>query len=291
MAREIRICVAQRRARRRLGAATAGGVLAYTTWLGLGVAVGACGDDTATTGRERVSFATRITIPDGGTSFQNAFAFQVELERALVSVGPLYFHEGAPLALSPPANRKAPLAPNWLGVASAWAHPGHYVEGETLGEMLTPTSVDLVTGMAGLADGAGVTGTALSGSFSFYSPPTGPFADVLAGHVAVIEGTATRDAATLAFRATADESDVMNTQGEPVIIGCTFEAGEITGDGTVTVTVDLPLWLDQIDFELVTPNADGSRVELPRGEPPHNAFVRGLEKAAGYSFTFSPATE
>jgi hypothetical protein len=250
---------------------------------------GSCTDQPATTGRQRVTLQTTLSAQPEDGRFVNAFGFSIELERVLVSVGPLYYHEGAPLAgyHEPPRREQRWFAP-WFGVRAAHAHPGHYVEGETLGEMLTPTSVDLLLGPHQLAAAQGVTGTIRSGSFSFGEPPLGPLSDQLGAQVVLVEGIATSETTSLGFRATAVEDDVLNTQGEPVIIGCAFADGAVNRDGTVAVTVDVALWLDQVDFGQVAPEADGARVDWAVGSPSHNAFVRGLKKAAAYWFRYLP---
>ena len=65
------------------------------------------------------------------------------------------------------------VARRWWAIREAHAHPGHYEAGGTIGEMLTPTSVDLVQGVTDLGTGPGITGTALSARFSFQAPPEG----------------------------------------------------------------------------------------------------------------------
>src|SRR5690606_26165593 len=154
-------------------------LVAIVSPLGLAPVAG-CGDG-ATSGR-RVALTTRVAV--AATTFTNAAGFDVELTRALVSIGPLRYVEGAPFA-------RRPLLERLVAIRTAHAHPGHYHEGGVLGEMLTPTSVDL--GALGeealeLGAGTGITGTALSARFTFRAPPEGPYADALGEHVVVVEG-------------------------------------------------------------------------------------------------------
>ena len=237
-----------------------------------------CGSDGSTAGK-RIALTTRAGVES--LSFTNAYDFQVELSRALVSIGPLRFLEGAPVTRRDWFDRV-------LGIQLAHAHPGHYVEGGVLGEMLVPTSVDLTAGPTDLGVEPGVTGSALSGQFSFEHPPTGPFAGALDGRIVLLEGEATKGALLRAFRAFGRIGDVVDDDGEPVIQGCEFEGGELDGDGVVDVILRPSVWLDQVDFAEVPDSAVEDLVELTPGERPHRALVRGLLKASAYHFRFTP---
>jgi hypothetical protein len=70
------------------------------------------------------------------------------------------------------------------------------------------------------------------------------------------------------------------------VIGCRFENGAIVADGVVTLSVDLALWLKLVDFADLPANQDAETVEVERGSRAHRAFVRGLRKAAAYSFDY-----
>jgi hypothetical protein len=233
----------------------------------------ACGDDGETTSGKRVVLDTRVEAEQ--LSFTNGYGWNVTVDRALVSIGPLGYLEGAV------------VAQRWWAIREAHAHPGHYEAGGTIGEMLTPTSVDLVQGMADLGTGPGITGTALSARFTFQAPPEGPFAGELGTNVVLIEGSATSASETRAFRAVATVDDVLEG-GAPAVVGCAFEKGSIGADGTVTVHLRPSVWLDQVDFALVPASADAAPLELARDQTPHKAFVRGLKKAAAYGFSYAP---
>ncbi|MCC6217570.1 MAG: hypothetical protein IT376_22115 [Polyangiaceae bacterium] len=210
--------------------------------------------------------------------FLNAAGWTVQVTRAIVSLGPLYYHSGAPVV--------ARLRPWWigLGVRIAHAHPGHYVQGEVLGESLTERVVDLAQGPIVLGAGEGVTGTARSARLTFSEAPSGELARALAGGVVRIEGTAERDGAVLEFGATVSASDLRDSTGTVGVAGCSLTDGEITGDGTVTLAVRLEEALDQVDFVDL---AAAGRVDLPPASRAHQALVRGLRKAATYEFVFT----
>jgi hypothetical protein len=243
----------------------------------------ACGDGAASTAGKRVTLGSRVEAES--LAFTNGYGWNVQVERALVSIGPLRYLEGAVVARrdSPRSN----ALPRWFHVRTAHAHPGHYEEGGTIGEMLVPASVDLALGPTDLAPGAAITGTALSARFSFQSPPEGEYAAELGASVAIVEGVATQGSESRPFRARAGVEDVLEG-GLPAVVGCDLDQGAVQSDGAVTLDVRLSVWLDQVDFALVPASTDGSKVELSRDGNPHKAFVRGLKKAAAYAFSYAP---
>ena len=242
----------------------------------------ACGDASDSTAGKRVELAARVQAES--LSFTNAYAWNVEIERALLSIGPLSYLEGAVVARR---GSTVESLGRWFTVRAAHAHPGHYEEGGTVGEMLVPASVDLALGAADLGAGPGITGNALSARFSFQSPPQGEFAADLGTSVVIVEGMATQGTESRLFRAAASVDDVLEG-GIPAVVGCEFKNGGIGADGMVTLELRLSVWLDQIDFALVPASTDGTPVELARDQTPHKAFVRGLKKAAAYAFSYAP---
>ena len=58
-------------------------------------------------------------------------------------------------------------------------------------------------------------------------------------------------------------------------------------DGTVTVTVKLQMWLDQVAFDDVPQSGDGKPVVLGAGLA-RNQLVRGAQGGLAYVFTFAP---
>lgn len=248
-------------------------MLALELAIGLGAA--GCSDASETSGK-RVTLATRIELePAARAPLTTALGWEVSIDTAYVSIGELRYFEGDPVT-----------AFRWLEIPRAHAHPGHYQQGGAVGEMLEPTSVDLVATPIEIAVGQGVTGVASSARFTFHAPAVGPAAGELAGAVARVTGTATQGTLVRPFAVSASETDVFDASGQPIVEGCTFSAGAIDGDGTVVVTLRPSVWLDQIDFSLVPESTDGAPVELAPGEIPHKGFVRGLKKAAAYAFSF-----
>ena len=107
------------------------------------------------------------------------------------------------------------------------------------------------------------------------------------GQVVIVEGVATQGSESRPFRASAGVDDVLEG-GLPAVVGCELDRGAVQSDGIVTLDVRLSVWLDQVDFALVPASGDGSKVELSRDDNPHQAFVRGLKKAAAYAFSYAP---
>ncbi|MGK3991844.1 hypothetical protein [Sorangium sp. So ce1024] len=284
---------AQTRARRRAALAAAVHLTAALAAGALAAGCGAGGDD-ATSGK-RLTLATQIA-PDAASvePFTNELGWTVTLSKAHLSIGSLHYFEGAPFT----AQRAAPGgAPSLLDRLARWAvpeahaHPGHYQAGEARGQMVQPTSVDLLQGTTALADADAVSGVVRSARFTFGAPPSGPFAAALDGHVVAVEGRAEKGDVARAFRARALVADVVAAaSGEPSVEGCAFEETFLDGPGVVTLVVKPSVWLDQVDFEEVAAGEDGAPVDLEPGSQAHRGFTRGLKKGTAYAFSFAPGS-
>jgi hypothetical protein len=241
----------------------------------LALGVSACSD--VETGGKRVELASSVGAQ--ALAFTNAYGFELELSSVLLSVGPLRYLRGAPVA----------LFRGFRWIRSAHAHPGHYREGDTLGEMLNPLTVELAHDVTDLGTGGGVTGFARSARFIFQSPAEGELAEGLGQAVVLVEGTAASGQQRRSFRASAALEDVLDADGQPFVAGCAFENGDIREDGVVRLTVWPSVWLDQVDFGELPADAPAPS-ELEPETTPHKAFTRGLKKAAAYVFAYAPAT-
>lgn len=256
--------------------------------LGTGALLGACGSD-STTG-QRVTLKTHVVADDGiDAPFTNGYGWSVQLTKAAVSVGALYYFDGAPIFSA----HRAPLRLRdaWdrvFGVRAAHAHPGHYQTGNAMGQMLSAGSFDLALGAADLPAGDGTSGIFRSGRFVFGDKPKGAAAAALGTHVVVLEGKATKGALVRAFRASAEIDDVLDSYGDPKLEGCAFaEEPDIQTDGTVTVHVKPSVWLDQADFETVPESTGGEPVDLLPDEEAFKGFVRGLKKGSAVVFSYA----
>jgi hypothetical protein len=243
----------------------------------------ACGDGTSsdTTSGKRITFDVRVA--QAPKTFTSKQGWEVSLTKAQLSTGALYFYDGEILFSFAPKSRLSPLDV-LLGSKVAYAHPGHYVPGESKGQFLTPSSVDLLSPGNALGTGEGVSGVVRSATFSFGSPPAGPLASALGSHLVVLEGTGKKGAETRSFVAEIGAVDLLDSKGKPQIEGCPFTEANAQGDGKVTLTVDVPAWFDQVELELLpaTP-APAKMADVPKAQ-----LVRSMKGADRYRFAFTP---
>lgn len=250
------------------------------------VAAAGCGGD-ATTG-VRVALRTQVQSDLGADrTFTTSRGWAVTLEGAWISTGALYYFDGEPaFTYAPPPLRRRIFDALTL-TSLAYAHPGHYVAGNAMGEQLAPFSADLLAVTpTSLPDGRGVSGAYRSATFSFSAPTAGPALTQLSGHAARAVGRATKDGRTVHFEAVADVADLAATAKDAAITGCAFEAADVQADGTVTVTVSPRVWFNLVDFADV---AEGS-AEAPTLLAPEStariAFALGLTQLSAYHLTF-----
>lgn len=241
-----------------------------------------CGDSTSsdTTTGKRVTFDVRVA--QAPSTFTSKQGWEITLTKAQLSTGAFYFFDGEILFSYAPKRRLSPLD-LLLGTKVAYAHPGHYVPGETKGEFLSSTSVDLLASGSVLGKGQGVSGPVRSATFTFGAPPQGPFAASLGGHLVVLEGTGKKGAETRSFVAEIDQADLLDTKGKPQIEGCPYTEADVQSDGTVTLTVDVAAWFDQLELELVPTTPSPAKVaDVAKAE-----LVRSMKGGDRYRFAFS----
>jgi hypothetical protein len=215
-----------------------------------------CGDDT--TGRTRVRFDVRARGVD--TTFTTSRGWSVRVTEARVSLGPLRWYEGPPI-----------FALRWweraLGVSVAHAHPGHYVPGAALADMLAPRVVDLTAGAVVLSAADGVTGPAQSAHMELQPPPAG-------GDTATVfvRGEATLASQRVRFRGSL--ALALNLEG-------------VTAPGDIDRTpwelqVSVGRWVDRVDFAVLTPSAPDAEVEFATDSQAANAFYRAATNVGSY---------
>lgn len=260
-------------------------------------------DGSGTTGR-LITLKTQAAVKDDLTQPRvNALGWSVVIAEAYLSVGALYYYSGDPvlsrrLVPKPKRHDRWASFSDWL-IRPAYAHPGHYIEGVAMGQMLVPTTLDLLaTAPVDLADGEGVTGETNSARFTWHSPPQGELAAALGGHVVFTKGTATKDGTTVRFIAKADESDVLDGHGQPEVGGCAFGPSpglvgvNMDGDGRVTLTLVPSVWFEQVDFSYVVPGTTGAPTPGADGviditeTTAWQGFVRGVKKGTAYEFSY-----
>jgi len=233
----------------------------------------------------------------------NALGWSIAISEAYLSVGPLYYFAGDPVLSqrhvdTSPLQYALSTVGDWL-VKPAHAHPGHYIAGAAMGEMLTPTTLNLLAGSVDLADGDGVTGSTNSAKFTWQSPPKGELAAALEGHVVLVKGVATQGSSTIHFIAKADEPEVHDGDDKAEVAGCAFGPSpggsgvNMDGNGTVTLTLSPSVWFDEVDFSYVAPGGDAgarapdaSGVVDIAGTLAWEGFIRGVKKGTGYEFSY-----
>jgi hypothetical protein len=275
-----------------------------TVLVGLLAAACSSGDGgSGTTGRI-ITLKTQLNIQDDLTqSKTNALGWSITISKAYLSVGALYYFTGDPVlsqCLQAKSTRQSALA--WIGdmlVKPAYAHPGHYIEGAAMGQMVGATTIDLLGSSVALPDGNGVTGMTNSAEFTWQAPPAGDLAPSLNGHVILSQGTATKGTVTIPFIAKADATEVVDGDNKVEVAGCSFGAvpGQVgvdmDGDGTVTLTLVPSVWFDEVDFSYVAPGAvgaptpDANGVVDIAGTLAWAGFVRGVKKGTAYLFSYS----
>ncbi|MEZ4446561.1 MAG: hypothetical protein R3B72_46205 [Polyangiaceae bacterium] len=269
---------------RRLLLAAGSATTLHAVTTAAGALLGGC--EQSTTGGRVTYESTASSDLTRGESFDNAFGWSISLDEAWLSIAYLRYVEGTPIAMAPST---LPQRFARLLVPQASAHPGHYDEGGTLGEMRTPQLLDLLADPIVLGSEAGVTGNARSALVRFQADAS---LDAGApGAVALVHGVATSGSESRTFTAlTTAEELVHSSTGAPEVIGCPLDGGPIDQDGTIAMEVQLRIWLEQVDFSLVPAGTtDDELLALEPGTPPHNAFVRGVQKASAYLFHYSPS--
>lgn len=258
-------------------------------------------DSSGTTGRA-VTLQTHVETKDDLTlPFLNASGWEIRLSEAYLSLGALYYFSGAPvISRAPLRNREKQGVMATLGnllVPPALAHPGHYVEGTAMGQMIEARAVNLLAGPTELGQGEGVTGEVNSARLTLQSPARGELAEKLEDQVVIARGTARKGETTVTFVAKAAESDILDGDGKPQISGCAFGSTlgdigvDVVEDGTVTLGIVPSVWFSQVDFGYVSgdvaPQPDPSgHVDLD-GTFAGQAFTRGVKKGTGYEFAYS----
>lgn len=212
-----------------------------------------CGSTTA----RRTTFPVEMTTSLPGTQTTDS-GWTVQLDSARAAVAAVRFFAGKVLL-----SRRFP----WYSLigGTAWAHPGHYVAGEAMGEWLGPKELDLLTALPselGTADA--ITGE--YGSLQLTFGPTG----------VRLVGVATRGNARVSFDTTAF------IPSSP-IEGIRFEKSlGIQESGRVRIRIDLHTTLSRIDFSAApAPNADGVSVFRSTDEV-FNGFARGILDTGSY---------
>jgi hypothetical protein len=161
--------------------------------------------------------------------------------------------------------RALPRLPWWrtLLVAPAFAHPGHYVPGEALGELVSPVAIDLLAATpTPWGEASGLTGEQGSLQLTF-----------AAGGLEVA-GTATKDSQSVPFTAVFVPSAAID--------GIRAEHVVTASGAAVDVRLDLAVIFSRVDFALVGSSAS----PLDPTSPAFNGLGRGVADTSAYVVTW-----
>jgi hypothetical protein len=192
-----------------------------------------------------------VEISSLAPSGENDFGWTVNVTSATARIDTVRFFEGKVLV-----SRRFRFDPYVLIGGSAWAHAGHYVPGEALGELLQSTDVDLLA--------------ASPVELGVAQAVTGEYGSVELGlKNAHVMGTATKGGTTVTFDTT------LHSPAKP-IEGVKFDRLVQDEVGRVHLAVKLQTWLSRVDFAAPF-TADGAA---------RNGFIRGVQDTSAYEVTW-----
>lgn len=251
-----------------------------------------CSAQGSGTGGRSLFFDVALAPPsymNEGGRFTTFNGWEVELDEAVIAVGPLYLWEqGNYAGLARDDDEPMDDLVGWVGelvVPTAHAHPGdvHFAGGELRGEFLEQVAFDLLRGEAGRVGRArGVSGDARAVSV-ILDPPTAATrgdADALFGHHAWVVGTAWRGREVVRFEGGLSipaEGIQRQVDGVPIDV-------ELDDGGTLVLGVEPRAWFADAHFEqLVVDNAAGDRKVIDADSQVAAAWYIGARTAAAFS--------
>ncbi|MEW5737994.1 MAG: hypothetical protein AB1938_03655 [Myxococcota bacterium] len=208
-------------------------------------------------GTERTRSTFPLVVSKESGALVTDSGWTVTLTSATASLTSARFFSGEVPAIS---RRWSPLD---LLISTAWAHPGHYVPGEALGELLTPVEVDLLAG-----DTPWGTVSAVTGRYGSMQLTLGSAGLRLAG-------MATKDMQTVAF-------DTQGFAPAAPIEAIAFAHDMDASAGQVRLAFDLKATVSRMDFAQVGTGAN----PLDPASPCFNGFGRGVQDSSAYHATW-----
>lgn len=246
-----------------------------------------CEDASDTTSGRQVKLQTALVADaELDDAFDIETGWSVRLTRAALSIGALYYFDGAPAFVQGRPRSVWQHITSLFGPSVARAHPGHYLAGGATGQMTEPRTFELSTTRASLPDGMGITGLYRSGRVVLAGADSDREIAGLEGNVALAEGVATKGDQTVHFKVSAAFADVSRSVSKGEVNGCVFEEADVTGDGTVTLTIRPHVWFNLVDFSDVEPGSEDAPTEIAAGDTPQLAFALGVVQLSAYRFSF-----
>lgn len=248
----------------------------------LALSAGACSSETA---GETISFSAGIAgaTESGaapGQEFVTYAGWRVQVSKALIAAGPIYYYAGQP---------QARWYEGLLGIRTAHACPTHaqYDKGTVLGEVVQQFAVDLTGAPLRMGTFDGVAGTCQSVELHLHPPGAlgassgGNSLAPLEGYTVILEGTASKDAVTRPFRAKLslpDEGLMRIVEGIPASVPMQDVADK---PGFVLVEVLVDQWLSTVDFETLT-DKDGDTYLFTESTQAWTSLIRGIRAKQSY---------
>ncbi|QRO00257.1 hypothetical protein JRI60_15140 [Archangium violaceum] len=264
---------------------------AFTSLLGAALLGGvqACGMS-GTGGRSitfrmglRTARAPGETVPG---RFTTDTGWRVELTSARMVLGPIYLFEN-PSPLQSAASRHWLRRMGEVLVPSAHAHDSFFSGGRVLGEWDREVVYDLLAEGGGtrvLGRSPGIAGMARSFSLLLQPPSRalGAEAASLEGRSVLLEGTASREGNTVAFRAALDFPPPVELQRVEFV---PMEV-ELDDEGLFIVELQPHRWFEGTLFERLEVPASGAAVTVPPESQVHRALLVNVRRHTAFSATW-----
>lgn len=230
----------------------------------------------AGTGGRRVFFDLAVE-PAPSARFRTTLGWDVTLEEACVSVGPIYLYAEPGLS----ASRRAY---DWL-VPSAHAHPGvdHFNGGEVRGEWLEQVAVDLTAGgRLELGAREGIAGEARSVTLALHPPQAGALGapGCLRGHQAWVAGVAVREGVSVPFSGGLDIEAVGTKRRMQIATTVLVDERR-----RLVLTIDPRPWMDQVKFDELARDPATNRAPITAGSQAALAWELGIQSAGAFRVT------
>ncbi len=219
----------------------------------LGLSLSACGDPKE---------APRVELPvvvdaSGITTVENDLGYEVTLTEARVMMENLAFTVAGEAHTASLWDRVSEFA-----IPSAYAHPGHFLDGDVTGELRGRFELDWTGGEdTTLGTATLIVGAYKSANFTFIRATADDGLasdDPLLGHTAVLRGTATKDATTLEFTVIIDSPEGRDLVGAPFELHVTEGASIQLGVRLLTLDpFESDTLFDGIDFAALSPDNQG----------------------------------
>jgi hypothetical protein len=215
---------------------------------------------------------------------ETSTGWTVELDEAVLALGPLTFFElPPPLAIEPERPDLSEHLVSWL-IPTAHAHPGddHFYGGRVMGELYQQVAFDLLEGSHRISAGLrGLAGDVRSFSVALDPPDsrTKGAMDDLRGFHAYVSGTAHRGEHTVPFEGgltIADSGTLRRVDG--IDTELVFDRG-----GTVVIVVHVDAWFDEAQFDRLEDPDEEGRFTIAEGDQVHGAWRLGVRSGRAYS--------